>query len=83
MNPISLEYRIVKAMMIGDYTATELALALSADIFTVHHILRELGFNKLCEVTGTHRKRWPALRHGLTESGLTWAREMIGGPSCS
>ena len=78
MNPMPLKYRIVKAMMIGDYTASELSLALSSDPFTVHHILQELSYNRLCRVTGTHRKRWPALRYGLTESGLTWAREMIG-----
>ena len=78
MNPMPLEYRIVKAMMIGDYTAAELSLALSSDIFTIHRILRELDYNKVSKVTGVHRKRWPALRHGLTEAGLTWAREMIG-----
>ena len=82
MNPISLEYRILRALVLGSATISEMALRLSESTRSVDYSSRELTKHKLLRVCGTVRRIGAcgksSYRFELTPEGREWALETMG-----
>lgn len=82
MNPISLEYRIVRVLVLGSATISEMALMLSAPwrsvmlrsmTLTDHRIVRICGTSRMPRTSGR-----ASYRFELTPEGREWALETMG-----
>jgi|HubBroStandDraft_5_1064220.scaffolds.fasta_scaffold147900_5 hypothetical protein len=86
MNPMPLEYRILRVLILGSATVSEMALRLCEPRYSVDYRSRDLAKHRLVRICGTtHKPRTggnAAYRFELTPEGREWAREMIGGTSC-
>lgn len=82
MNPISLEYRILRTLVLGSATISEMALRLSEPRHSIDYRSRELAKHRLLRICGTSRRAHAggkaSYRFELTPEGREWALETMG-----
>lgn len=76
MNEVTIEYRMLSALLLADSTIKNLASMISAEWQDVWDVMEAMARNRV--VTCTFAKPCN-LVYGLTEKGRVWALESVGG----